>query len=76
MHGLRHTFATLLNANNVDIAQISAELGHSNLTTTLNIYTHVFGDVSSSSRGIADTIDSVFDKKGANEAHEDIKKAL
>lgn len=76
VHGLRHTFATLLNANNVDIAQISAELGHSNLTTTLNIYTHVFGDVSSSSRGIADTIDSVFDKKGANEAHEDIKKAL
>lgn len=76
VHGLRHTFATLLNANNVDIAQISAELGHSNLATTLNIYTHVFGDVSSSSRGIADTIDNVFGKKGANEAHEDIKKAL
>ena len=76
VHGLRHTFATLLNANNVDLAQISAELGHSNLTTTLNIYTHVFGDVTSSSRGIADTIDGVFDKKGANEAHEDNKKAL
>lgn len=76
VHGLRHTFATLLNANNVDIAQISAELGHSNLATTLNIYTHVFGDVSSSSRGIADTINNVFGKRGANEAHEDIKKAL
>lgn len=76
VHGLRHTFATLLNANNVDLAQISAELGHSNLTTTLNIYTHVFGDVSSSSRGIADTIDSVFEKKGAKEAHEGKEKTL
>ena len=76
VHGLRHTFATLLNANDVDIAQISAELGHSNLSTTLNIYTHIFGDVASSSRGIADTMDHVFDKKGAEGAHEDNKKAL
>ena len=75
-HGLRHTFATILNAQHIDAAQISAELGHSNLTTTLNIYTHVFGDVTSSSRGIADAIDGVFDKKGAKEAHEDNKKAL
>lgn len=73
-HGLRHTFATLLNAQHVDAAQISAELGHSNLTTTLNIYTHVFGDVSSSSRGIADAIDGVFDKKGTKGAHEDNEK--
>lgn len=76
VHGLRHTFATLLNARDVDLAQISAELGHSNLTTTLNIYTHVFGDVTSSSRGIADTVEDIFYKKGANGAHEDNKKAL
>ena len=76
VHGLRHTFATLLNAQDVDLAQISAELGHSNLTTTLNIYTHVFGDVTSSSRGIADTVEDIFYKKGANGAHEDNKKAL
>jgi len=76
VHGLRHTFATLLNAQDVDLAQISAELGHSNLTTTLNIYTHVFGDVTSSSRGIADTVEDIFYKKGAKRAHEDNKKAL
>jgi integrase len=76
VHGLRHTFATLLNAQDVDLAQISAELGHSNLTTTLNIYTHVFGDVTSSSRGIADTVEDIFYKKGAKRTHEDNKKAL
>ena len=76
VHGLRHTFATLLNARDVDLAQISAELGHSNLTTTLNIYTHVFGDVTSSSRGIADTVEDIFYKKDAKRAHEDNKKAL
>lgn len=74
VHGLRHTFATLLNAQSVDLAQISAELGHSNLSTTLNIYTHVFGDVTSSSRGIADTIDNVFNKKGAKEAQNENEK--
>lgn len=75
-HGLRHTFATLLNSAHVDAAQISAELGHSNLATTMNIYTHVFGDVSASSRSIADTIDGVFREKGAKEAQiEDEKTA-
>lgn len=69
VHGLRHTFATLLNAQDIDLAQISAELGHSNLSTTLNIYTHVFGDITSSSRGIADTMDGIF-KKGAQKGRE------
>ena len=59
-HGLRHTFATMLNAAHVDLAQISAELGHSNLSTTLNVYTHVFGNLTTSSRNIADTIDKAF----------------
>lgn len=68
VHGLRHTFATLLNAEGTDIARISAELGHSNLTTTLNLYTHVFGDVSSSSRGIADKMDGIFGE-GAQKGH-------
>lgn len=76
VHGLRHTFATLLNANDVDIAQISAELGHSNLATTLNIYMHVFGDIASSSRGIADTMDHVFEKRGEKGAQKPKEKAL
>ena len=56
VHGLRHTFASMLNNEGVDIARISRELGHSNLTTTLNIYTHILNGASSSSRGIADAL--------------------
>ena len=56
VHGLRHTFASMLNSEGIDIARISAELGHSNITTTLNVYTHVFGGTSASSRGIADAL--------------------
>lgn len=73
VHGLRHTFATLLNSKNVDIAQISAELGHSTITTTLNTYTHVF-DATSSSRQIADTVDSIFEEKGTFRALPEMKK--
>ena len=63
-HGLRHTFASLLNSANVDIARISAELGHSNITTPLNIDTHVFGDAQASSREIAETIDNAINEMG------------
>lgn len=55
LHGLRHTFATMLNASGeFDIAEISAALGHSNIGTTINIYTHLFDTASRSSRRIAD----------------------
>ena len=40
IHTLRHVSATMLIAGGVDIATVSKRLGHSNKTTTLNIYTH------------------------------------
>ena len=39
-HGLRHTNASLLVAQNIDIAIISARLGHAQISTTLNFYVH------------------------------------
>lgn len=39
-HGLRHTSATLLIAQNNDIKTVSARLGHADVSTTLNIYSH------------------------------------
>lgn len=39
-HQLRHTSATLLINSNADITSVSARLGHSNTSTTLNIYSH------------------------------------
>lgn len=61
IHGLRHTYASLLHSRGVDMAQISAELGHSNLSTTQNIYTHIIKTPSQSSRGIATTINGFLD---------------
>ena len=39
-HGLRHTFATQLIASKADVKTVSAILGHSDITTTLNPYVH------------------------------------
>ena len=40
-HDLRHTTATLLLAAGVDVATTAAVLGHSQASTTLNVYAHV-----------------------------------
>ena len=39
-HDLRHTAGSLLLAQGVNIKQIQEFLGHSDVTTTLNTYTH------------------------------------
>lgn len=39
-HDLRHTCATLLISANVDVKTVSARLGHTQTSTTLNIYAH------------------------------------
>lgn len=75
VHGLRHTFATMLNSDGVDIARISAELGHSNIGTTINIYTHVFGGTTASSRGIADSFNKRFEKNVTFLPQSEMKKA-
>ena len=63
LHGLRHTFATMLNASGeFDIAEISAALGHSNIGTTLNIYTHLFDSQANSARRIGDFMQKGFQK--------------
>lgn len=40
LHGLRHTSATLLISQNIDVKTVSHRLGHSETSTTLDIYTH------------------------------------
>jgi integrase len=41
LHGLRHTHATLLLEEGVDVKTVSERLGHDSVQTTLELYGHV-----------------------------------
>ena len=57
IHALRHTLATRLLENNVNIKYVSDILGHKNITTTYNIYSHVLDD---SKKEVAEMINLIF----------------
>ena len=57
-HDLRHSCASLLYANGVSLKQIQEWLGHSDVSTASNIYTHL--DYSSKISSAANAILSVF----------------
>lgn len=44
VHGFRHTHASLLFDAGVSMKDVKERLGHSDITTTMNIYTHVTGE--------------------------------
>ena len=44
LHGLRHSFASIANSQNVPLFGISRALGHSTTSTTSRIYMHLFDD--------------------------------
>lgn len=52
-HGLRHTYASLCAAAGIDVAEVSRNLGHSKVTTTQDIYTHLFRTDDSASAAMA-----------------------
>ena len=56
LHTLRHTFATRLFKNNVDIKVISELLGHSDISITYDIYTHV---IQEQKKKAVDVLDSL-----------------
>ena len=59
LHDLRHTHASMLAYMKTDKMQISERLGHSQLSTTMNIYTHLFLDAD---QQIADDLSDVYFK--------------
>ena len=45
LHGLRHTHASILLANNVNVVSVAARLGHSQTSTTLDTYAHAIQSI-------------------------------
>ena len=62
IHALRHTNATLMIANGTDIKTVSKRLGHANITTTGNIYTHA---IQTADERAAEALNDIFTKKKA-----------
>lgn len=59
-HGLRHTNATLLIGEGVDIQTVSGRLGHARASTTTDIYGHY---LKNKNREAADKLQTLFSKK-------------
>ncbi|MGN8907018.1 tyrosine-type recombinase/integrase [Bacillota bacterium HCP28S3_F12] len=62
LHGLRHTNATLLIANDADIKTVMNRLGHSDVSVTLGIYAHALQE---RDKKAADTLEQVLLHKQA-----------
>ena len=60
IHSLRHTNATLLIRQGVNVRTVAGRLGHSLTSTTLNIYSH---ELQSADAAAADSLAEIFNKK-------------
>jgi integrase len=60
LHGLRHTYATILIANGMDVATVSRDMGHAKKSTTLDVYT---GAVKKKSKASAEVLGKALLKK-------------
>jgi len=58
-HGLRHTAATMLINQNIPLKNIAGRLGHADIRTTGNIYSHY---LQSADKAIADTLENIHQK--------------
>lgn len=65
VHSLRHTNASLLIFNGTDIKTVSKRLGHADVTTTGNIYTHA---IKTADERAAETLANIFAPRAQKEA--------
>lgn len=56
IHGLRHTHATILILNGENIKIVSDRLGHKDVTTTLNTYTHIMDKMKDNTAQLLDDL--------------------
>lgn len=64
MHGLRHTYASMLIKDGVPVSEVSAQLGHASTDITLRVYTHLFTEASTASKAISDAINAKWAPEG------------
>src|SRR5439155_21406158 len=69
-HDLRHSAATLLLAMGVHVKVVQELLGHSNITTTLNTYSHVLPSLQ---QDAMDKLSNLFDQQDDPGESEDDK---
>jgi len=60
LHSLRHSNATLLINEGMNIREVSALLGHSQTSTTMNIYSH---QLKSAEAAAADALEFALDRE-------------
>lgn len=60
LHGLRHTSATLLISQNIDVQTVSGRLGHAQTSTTMDIYSHALKELD---KKAANALDDLLTKK-------------
>lgn len=53
LHALRHTHASLLLASGVTVASVAKRLGHSNMSTTQNVYLHIIKELENKDNALA-----------------------
>ena len=59
LYGLRHTAATIMIAQGLNVRDVAARLGHAQTSTTLNIYAHAFMDANTrATNAIADALEN------------------
>ena len=74
LHKLRHTAASILIYSGVSIAAVSKRLGHSQISTTLNVYTH---QIKKRDEIAADTIaDAIYAKSRTQQSTKKNQDAL
>ena len=56
LHGLRHTSATLLISQNVDVKTVSNRLGHAQTSTTMDIYSHALRKMDEQAANVLDDL--------------------
>lgn len=55
-HDLRHYFASLLIASGADVKIVQYRLRHTNATTSLNTYSHLWPDTDESTRTAVESV--------------------